>query len=298
MIPENPSSLAEPPVELPDITAPDLGSPSSDPIDPNNPPWGITQAFLTWLTSLGLLLIVPLVAVVPYMLYRTIAFGTDQPETLLADKTFIFISILGIFPTHVLLFAVIWIVVTNRGRRPFWQSFGWSWPKHFGPLKSIALAVVLLLIGWLITQYLGGGETQLDQLINSSYRARVATAVLAVATGPLVEELLYRGMLYAALQRALGVFAAVVLVSILFAGVHVFQYYNNLGVIAVISLLSVALTLVRAYTGTLLPSFVMHVVFNGIQSFFLVLQPIVQKFQHETDQTATYIIESISRNLG
>jgi len=297
--PENSTSVAEPADELlPGLPAADFSIGSNQIPDANNPPWGIAQALLTWLISLALLLIVPLVAVVPYILYRTVAFGPDQPETLLADKTFIFLSILGIFPTHILLFAVIWLVVTNRGVRPFWQTLGWSWPENFGPWKSIGLAVILLVAGWVMTQFLGGGETQLDQLINSSYKARLATAVLAVATGPLVEELLYRGVLYAAFQRVLGVFGAVILVSGLFAGVHVFQYYNNLGVIAVISILSVALTVVRAYTGKLLPSFVMHLVFNGIQSFFLVLQPLVEKVQHGNDQTAVNIIKGISRYLG
>lgn len=300
MTPENSSSLAELAVEvLPGLPVADLVGGSSEQIDPNNPPWGIAQALLTWLTSLVLLLVVPLIAVIPYILYRTVSFGADNPETLIADKNFIFISILGIFPSHILLFVVIWLVVTNRGRRPFWQTLGWSWPQNFGPWKSILLAVGLLVVGLLMTQFLGGGETQLDQLINSSYKARIATAILAVATGPLVEELLYRGVLYAAFQRALGMIGAVVVVSALFAGVHVFQYYNNLGVIAVISVLSVALTMVRARTGRLLPSFFMHLVFNGIQSLFLVLQPVLEKLQHGTDQkTATYIIEGISRHLG
>jgi membrane protease YdiL (CAAX protease family) len=298
--PENFSSLAEPAVEMrPGLPLPDLGDGSSEPIDPNNPPWGVAQALLTWITSLALLLVVPLVAVIPYIVYRTITFGSDKAETLLADKNFIFISILGIFPTHILLFIVIWLVVTNRGSRPFWQTLGWSWPENFGPWKSVFLAVGLLFVGWLMTLLFGGAETQLDQLINSSYKARVATAILAVATGPLVEELLYRGVLYAAFQRAIGVFGAVVIVSALFAGVHVFQYYNNLGVIAVISVLSVALTLVRARTGRLLPSFFMHLVFNGIQSVILVLQPIVQKLQPGAEEKAVaYIIEGISRHLG
>ncbi len=283
----------------PAFPVPDLGGGSSEPIDPNNPPWGIAQALLTWVTSLALLLVVPLLSVIPYIFYRTINFGSDNAETLLADKNFIFISILGVFPTHILLFVVIWLVVTNRGRRPFWQALGWSWPENFGPWRSIALAVSLLILGYLMTLVFGGGETQLDQLINSSYKARVATAILAVATAPLVEELLYRGVLYAAFQRVVGMFGAVVVVSALFAGVHLFQYYKNLGVVAVISVLSVALTIVRARTGSLLPSFVMHLVFNGIQSFILVLQPLVEKLQHGTDQkTATYIIEGISRHLG
>lgn len=283
----------------PGLPLPDLGGGSSETIDPNNPPWGIAQALLTWVTSLALLLVVQFVAGILYILYRTIVFGTDNPETLSADKNFIFISILAIFPTHILWFVVIWLVVTNRGRQPFWQTLGWSWPENFGPWKSIALAVGLLVVGWLMTQFFGGGETPLEQLIKSSYKARVATAILAVATAPLVEELLFRGVLYAAFQRALGVYGAVVVVSGLFAGVHVFQYYNNLGVIAVIFVLSFALTLVRARTGRLLPSFVMHLVFNGIQSVFLVLQPVVQKLQDGAEEkTAAYIIEGICRHLG
>lgn len=310
MTPDNSSSLAEPATEIrPDLSVQDFGAgsthslDSNDPawsIDPNNPPWSVGQALLTWVMSVVLLLVVPVLAVIPYVLYRTMVYGSDNPETLLADKNFIFISILGIFPTHLLLFGMIWLVVTKGGRRPFWQTLGWSWPENFGPWKSVAWALGLLAVGLLMTRLFGGGETQLDQLINSSYRTRVATAILAVATGPLVEELLYRGLLYAALQKTLGMLWAVTIVSGLFAAVHVFQYYNNLGVIAVIGLLSISLTLVRARTGRLLPSFVMHLVFNGIQSVFLVLQPVVQKLQQGTEQkaAASYIIEGISRHLG
>ena len=66
----------------------------------------------------------------------------------------------------------------------------------------------------------------------------------------------------------------------MFTGVHVVQYRNNLGVIAVISMLSVSLTLVRAFTGRLLPCFLMHLVFNGIQSIYIVLSPYLESTQH------------------
>jgi membrane protease YdiL (CAAX protease family) len=90
-----------------------------------------------------------------------------------------------------------------------------------------------------------------------------------------VEELVYRGVLYSAVERALGKIVAVGVVSLLFAGVHVFQYSNNIAVITVITLLSVTLTLVRAYSGRVLPAFVIHFVFNGIQSLLIVLAPFV-----------------------
>jgi CAAX protease family protein len=105
----------------------------------------------------------------------------------------------------------------------------------------------------------------------------VATAFVAVATAPLVEEVIYRGLLYKTLEKAAGMGVAIAIVSLLFAGVHVFQYRNNLAVILVITVLSFTLTAARAVTGKLLPSFIIHLVFNGIQSVFIVLGGFIDK---------------------
>jgi hypothetical protein len=265
-------------------------------LDPNNPPWGIPQALVTWFTSVVLLAVVPLLVVMPYVIYRS-WFLHQPPHNLMADKNFIVLSLLGVLPTHLLSFLVVWLVVTAAGQRPFWRTLGWSWPENFGLWKSIFLAAALFGFGWLILRIFGGPETQLDQLINSSYMARLVTAILAVSTGPLVEELIYRGVLYSAFQRVVGMFWSVVLVSLLFTAVHVYQYYKNFGVIAVIAVLSVSLTLVRARTGKLLPSFVMHVVFNGIQAIFLVLQPFFEKPSTEQKVTVGYLLPFLGHLL-
>lgn len=264
--------------------------------NPNDPPWGVSQALLIWVISIALLFIVPLLAILPYVLYRVLFYGSV--EGLGTDANLIFISIISVLPAHVLTFLTVWFLVTNKGRRSFWETLGWSWPENFGLGKTIGLAVGLFVLGGLITWLFGGSETQLDQIINSSLKARFATAFLAAATGPLVEELIYRGVLYSALQRALGMVWAVVVVSILFAGVHVLQYYKNLGVIAVIVILSVSLTLVRAFTGSLLPSFVMHLIFNGIQALYLVLQPFVGKPAVEKKAAVSFIIHNLSRLIS
>jgi membrane protease YdiL (CAAX protease family) len=279
----------------PDAPGQQPSHPTLAAINPDNPPWGVFLAVLLWVISVLLLLFVPLVAVIPYVVYKVLVEGSAAG--LGVDANLIFISILSVLPAHALTFLTVWFVVTSSGRRPFWKTLGWSWPRYFGPWKAIGLAVLLLTLGGLLTRYLGGSETQLDQIINSSLKARFATAFLAAATGPLVEELIYRGVLYAAFQRVLGMTWAVVLVSVLFAGVHVLQYYNNLGVMAVIVLLSVALTLVRARTGSLLPSYVMHLVFNGIQAIILVVQPFVGKPVIETKAPIGFLIHSLAQLL-
>ena len=264
-------------------------------MNPDDPPWGVSHAVLLWLISVASLFFVPLLGIIPYVLYKILMQGSTQ--SLGTDSNLIFISILGVLPAHVLTFLASWFVVSDRGRRPFWEMLGWRWPKNFGPWKTIGLAVLLLAVGGLMTRYFGGSETQLDQIINSSLKARFATAFLAALTGPLVEELVYRGVLYSAFQRTLGMTGAIVLVSALFAGVHVIQYFNNLGVIAVITLLSVSLTLVRARTSSLLPSYVMHLVFNGIQAIILVVQPFVGKPATDNTPPIGFLIHSLARLL-
>jgi membrane protease YdiL (CAAX protease family) len=86
---------------------------------------------------------------------------------------------------------------------------------------------------------------------------------------------------------------AVVIVSLLFAGVHVLQYFNNPGVIAVITILSVSLTVVRARTRSLLPSYVIHLVFNSLQAILLILQPLIDK-QHNPDSAVGALLNLVS----
>jgi uncharacterized protein len=256
-------------------------------IDPDNPPWaqptwmGVLKSLLTWIGSVALLLFVPLVLVIPYLVYLYSTSVGPQPDDLMADKTFLFLSILGVIPAHILTFVVAYVVVTSGGRYSFSKTLGLEWPRSLGSWAGIGLCVViagaLLGIGAVITKFFGGQKTQLDFLIESSYQARIATVFLAVFTAPLIEEVIYRGILYPAIARVLGAAAGIALVSILFAGVHFYQYKNNLAVVAVITLLSTSLTIVRAVTHRLLPSFVIHLVFNGIQSIIILLQPYFTK---------------------
>ena len=235
----------------------------------------------TWFVSVLFLLFIPVIYALPYMIYRIAKTGAPSPAELASDKMLIFFSVAGILPTHVLTFVLIWVVVTYAGRRPFLKNIGFEWPPNSShamtTLLSVVVAIVLFSLAFLITMLYGERKTDLDLMIESSIYTRFATAFVAVVTAPLVEELIYRGVIYKALEKAAGVAVAIVIVSLLFAGVHVFQYRNNLAVIAVITLLSITLTVARAVTGKVLPAFIIHLVFNGIQSVLIVLGAFVGK---------------------
>jgi membrane protease YdiL (CAAX protease family) len=239
--------------------------------------FNLLKAFLIWVVSIILLVVVQLIFTIPYFIYLWATSGPPKVEALATDKIVAFLSIIAVLPSHLLTFGVIWLMVTEGRKRPFWKTIKFEWPENIRPgiviIACVVLSLALLSLGGLVTHYWGGTKTQIDLLVESSVPARLATAFVAVFTAPLVEELIYRGVLYSALERTLGKIIGVLVVSLLFAGVHVFQYIDNFAVIGVITLLSVTLTVVRAYTGKVLPSFIIHLVFNGIQSIVIALWP-------------------------
>lgn len=253
-------------------------------IDPNNPSWGLGAAFLTWIGSVVLLFVVPILFLIPYAMLRADKLADGQ--SLLEDKTALFLAVLSTVPVHLLTLALVWAVVTRFGKLPFWRALGWSWSERVGFWTSAGIAIVLLAAGFAFTQFVGGEQTELDKLMNSSNAARITLALIAALSAPLVEEVVYRGLLYPALQRTVGMFWAVLLVSVLFTLPHVPQYYNNLAVVTVILVLSLCLTLVRALTGKLLPCFIIHLVFNGIQSVIIIAEPYLPKTVPDVEQKA------------
>jgi membrane protease YdiL (CAAX protease family) len=293
-----PSSLQQPVDEQSNTTATQV-PPASDvlppppaykvaTIDPEHPPWaqppwfGALKAFLIWVASVVSLLFVPLILVIPYIVYRA---TTTPLQVVLAqlerDKTFLFLSVLGVIPAHVVTFLICYAVITGWRNYPIDKTLGLSWPSTWGPIKGAVICVLIAAAlfggGAVITWLFPGDKTQLDLLIESSNGARVVTAFLAIVTAPLVEEMVYRGILYPAISGVLGSAVAIGVVSLFFAAVHFPEYKNNLAVIGVITLVSITLTAVRAYTRRLLPCLVIHLVFNGIQAVIILLYPFLPR---------------------
>jgi hypothetical protein len=272
------------------------------PPGPDNPPWGVGAALLVWLASVGLLFIVPTLAGAGYIIARLRHLSAEQlGAALLADPHFILISVAAVIPAHLLTFWLVWWLVTQNGRHSFGALMGWRWSHSLGALEifsCIGVVVLLVLINSQIGRYFPGGDTDLEKIISSSLAARYVIVVLATFSAPLVEEAVYRGVLYPALRRAIGTAWAVLAVSLLFASVHVYQYRANVGVIMAITLLSLALTLVRARTGRLLPCVVIHFLFNGVTSIWIVLAPYMKELAPPTPPAPTgLLLSALARML-
>jgi len=274
-------------------------------VDPDNPVWGIPTAFAIWLASLVLQVIVPVFFLVPFIIHRGLSFTSpdfarEAAELALTDPTAILLQVISVLPIHLLTLALIWAVVTRFGKRPFFASFGWEWSPQWQILEVlglIALGGLLFLLSALILKITGADQpTQLEQIINSSLAARYTIAVLAVFTAPFVEEFTYRGLIYSALQRTIGVRAAVVIVFLLFTLIHVPQYRQSIGVIIAVGVLSLVLSVVRAYSGRLLPCVIIHMAFNTIQAALLIIEPMLRRaMPTEPVPTVSFLLPFIHR---
>jgi len=239
--------------------------------------------------------IVPQLCALPYVATHYRDMPAPTLEVLMNDKTFVLIVVAGFLPAHVLTLILAWAVASRFGKISPANSLGLSWPRNLRFWKSIGLAFLLFLIAWFITYTIGGQDTELEKILRSSRAAALILAFIAAVTAPLMEEVIYRGILYSALQRVTGAVIAVLLVTSIFAGLHVWQYRQNLGAILAISLLSLVLTILRARTGRLLPCYVVHLVFNGITSVIIVIEPYLKSLlELWRRDTATGILQLLS----
>jgi membrane protease YdiL (CAAX protease family) len=174
---------------------------------------------------------------------------------------------------HMAGFVAAWLVVTRIRRRPFWQSLGWGWIPQFKLVHAVGLAFLMLGVAVLLERALPHGETHVEKLLKMGMPIRIMFAALAVLTAPLIEEIVYRGLVYSSVEGLMGKGAAVIFVTLLFALVHVPQYWGSVAALTAILSLSFVLTLLRAWTGKLLPCVATHLVFNGIQAAILLVAP-------------------------
>ncbi len=92
-----------------------------------------------------------------------------------------------------------------------------------------------------------------------SLGVRIYLITLAVVIAPVFEELLFRGILLPAAARRLGVGRAVLLTSLLFAGIHC-----HLPSFLPLFLIAVAFALAYLYTESIVVPVVMHSLFNAV----------------------------------
>ena len=170
---------------------------------------------------------------------------------------------------YALIFLFLYVTLSVLRELPFWRSLGWTplKPDRYGRKSSpwvyffsgSGLAVFVALASSQV-------HTKENMPIQELFKNRDTALLLmsmAVLVAPLVEETVFRGYLYPLFAKSFGIVPGVLLTGILFGLMHGSQLGWSWGIVALLILVGVIFTFTRAYTGTVLASFLLHLGYNS-----------------------------------
>ena len=178
--------------------------------------------------------------------------------------------LVAMFAFHVsILIATAWVMVKKK--ITLRQGFGFSWR---GCLQyagiGLVLGVAALPIVWIVDLLVEillvrlGLDVSMQPVMHvmleaASYPEWIQISLLgsAVIVAPLIEEILFRGILLPALSKTYGVAVGIALTSLLFGAMHM-----DVPSYLPLCFLSVILCIAYAYTGSIIVPFVIHSSFN------------------------------------
>ena len=174
---------------------------------------------------------------------------------------------------------------------PFWRTLGWrkfsSTPgaMHSGlptkPWVYLAAGCGLSLLAAVVGSRVHAPEDMpIEQLLKSRAGSMLMMS-MAVLVAPLVEETIFRGYLYPALVRMIsgvlrflgvemgqsirsGITYSIVGTGLLFGLLHGAQLAWTWGIVTLLIFVGITFTYVRAKTGTVFASYLMHLGYNGL----------------------------------
>lgn len=151
---------------------------------------------------------------------------------------------------------------------PFWRTIGWRRLRE-GKLPQAARLMAFALGGVLMAMVVGmisvEVRTKANLPMEELFQNRMGILwlmAIGILVAPAAEETLFRGYLYPVLARALGVEGGILVTGLLFGALHARQLWGGWGQIALITLVGIVLTYVRARTGTVLASWLLHFGYN------------------------------------
>jgi len=201
--------------------------------------------------------------------------STEQLEDYMLSKPIVTIG--STMAIYALLLFFLYVTLALLRGQPFWQTLGWrklplrsdGLPRH--PLIYFFTGCGLSLLVFVLTSVIQTPEnTPIEQVFKFKQTAMlfVATAVLVA---PLAEETIFRGYLYPMFARWFGVLPSIVVTGVLFGLMHGPQLGGAKSLIAVMSLVGIVFTLVRARTGSVFASYLMHLGYNSLIGASLIL---------------------------
>ncbi len=160
------------------------------------------------------------------------------------------------------LFLILRVYAPERSIRDFLALRPTSWPLYpIAILLGVAITLPADALYEIISKKYPALEPDtLTQVFHeSSIARRIAIGFVLAGAGPFLEEVFFRGALFRPLKRSVAPLQVAVLTGMLFAVVHLeWQTFAS------IFILGTCLGLLRAWSGSLAVSILVHASFNGV----------------------------------
>ena len=173
---------------------------------------------------------------------------------------------------YVFLLAYIYFFITLYYKASFLSALKWKKLSAHNTLRFLLGGSALSLIVMIVPPFLAEKKSfPLEKMFNSPASA-YAIAVFAVLIAPFMEELLFRGLLFAFFEKHGGLTFAIGSTALLFAGLHIPEYWGAWDHVIMILMVGLTFSIVRGMTGSVTPSFLLHLAYNGTLMLLLFLQ--------------------------
>ena len=188
---------------------------------------------------------------------------------------------------YAMLFLFLYMTLAVLRGSPFWRSLGWK-KLSADPVAGKGSPWMYFISGCGLAMFVAiassrvknADHTPIQELFKNRTGAMLLMA-MAVFVAPLVEETVFRGYLYplfaskfsglakifgfdplAAIR--VGTSAGIMVTGILFGLMHGAQLGWTWGLVGLLTLVGVIFTFARAWTGTVLASFLLHLGYNSM----------------------------------
>lgn len=253
--------LLEPIPELPQDVQPPAPPPLST--SRENPVFNLVDVLLIGAVAL---FAVALISLVAGAVLAIASFGSPNAPDLspagLAKYTPVVVALQTLL--YLIVVGFMLLIVRLKYDAPFLQAISWNAPRLGRAALSLALGAALAgfseVAGALLARW-----TPKSLPIEEFFRTRTsayAMVLFGVLVAPLVEELFFRGFLYPALARRIGVAASVALTAAGFALLHESQLAHAWAPLLIIFTVGAVFTAMRAATRSVATTVIMHMGYN------------------------------------
>jgi membrane protease YdiL (CAAX protease family) len=245
------SHFSEPPI-------PDLPPPRMPAAPPS--PWTIRNLIILIISGAIALIAANFLTLTGYGMLQSMM-GLRTPSKGLGENPLFLLALQTVF--HALVLVICYLFIAVNYHLPFWTTLKWRRPNLSLLWRYLPAGVLLALVIQLAPPLLPDREDFPLTRLFTSPLAAYAIAAFAVLIAPFMEELIFRGILFLFFENLVGPRFAILATAVLFASLHVPEYWGAWNHVLLILFVGLVFSLARGLTGALAPSVLLHVAYNA-----------------------------------